>query len=69
MTENFRSTPPEKSTPDETAQLMAKAIEINPRLTTPYLNIGLALQALNRLDEALVRYEAVIALKPDYAEV
>ena len=49
------------------AELIGKAIEINPTSATAYLNMGAVLQAVRRLDEALVSYDKALALKPDYA--
>jgi protein O-GlcNAc transferase len=50
------------------AELMGKAIEINPNSASAYSNRGLVLQELKRTDEALVSFDKAIALKPDYAE-
>jgi predicted O-linked N-acetylglucosamine transferase (SPINDLY family) len=49
-------------------QLIAKAIQINPNSAPAYSNRGLALQALTRLDDALVCYNKAIAIKPNDAE-
>ncbi len=48
------------------AHLIEKAIEINPCFALAYSNHGNALQELKSLDDALVSYDAAIALKPDY---
>jgi predicted O-linked N-acetylglucosamine transferase (SPINDLY family) len=50
------------------ADLIGKAIEINPSFALAYSNHGNALQELKRLDDALTSYDKAIALKPDYAE-
>ena len=50
------------------AELMAKAIEVNPNFASAYSNRGMALRELNRLDEAVASYDQAIALKPDYAD-
>ena len=53
---------------ERAVELIAKAIEINPDMAEPYSNIGLALRALERLDEALASYDKALAIKPDYTE-
>jgi predicted O-linked N-acetylglucosamine transferase (SPINDLY family) len=50
------------------AELIGKAIEINPNSALAFNNRGNALQALKRLDDALSSYDKAITLKPDYAE-
>jgi predicted O-linked N-acetylglucosamine transferase (SPINDLY family) len=54
--------------PSLAAELIGKAIEINPNSSQAYFNLGNALQELKRLDEALMNYDKAIALKPDYAD-
>lgn len=49
------------------AELIGKAIEIDPTSASAHLNLGAVLQGLRRLDEALVSYDKSLALKPDYA--
>jgi tetratricopeptide (TPR) repeat protein len=53
---------------ERAVELIAKAIGINPNMAEPYSNIGLALRALERLDEALASYDKALAIKPDYTE-
>ncbi len=50
------------------AELIGKAIEINPNSASAYASRGAALRDLKRLDDALASYDRAIALKPDYAE-
>jgi len=50
------------------AELIKKAIDINPTSATAYASLGLVLQGLGRLDEALVSYDKALALKPGDAE-
>ena len=54
--------------PSLAAELIGKAIKINPSSAYAYSNLGTALQELKRLDDALASYNKAIALKPDYAE-
>ena len=49
-------------------ELIGKAIKINPNVAAAHNNLGSALSALKRHDEALASYDRAIALKPDYAE-
>ena len=49
------------------AELIGKAIEIDPTSASAYLNLGAVLQGLRRLDAALVSYDKALALKPDFA--
>jgi FKBP-type peptidyl-prolyl cis-trans isomerase 2/predicted TPR repeat methyltransferase len=53
---------------DETISWYAKAIQIEPRFTEAYYNLGVALQLSNRLDDAISAYQAVIKLKPDHRD-
>ena len=50
------------------AELIGKAIEINPNSAQAYSNRGNALQELKSLDDALASYDNAIALKPDFTE-
>ncbi len=50
------------------ADLITKAIAINPNHSDFYSNRGLALQKLNQLDAAIASYDCAIKIKPDYAE-
>jgi tetratricopeptide (TPR) repeat protein len=52
--------------PQLAADLIVKAIEINPCFALAYSNHSNALQELKSLDDALVSYDAAIALKPGY---
>ena len=49
-------------------ELIGKAIEIYPVNAAFYSNLGNALQALGRFDEAVERYNRAIAIQPDYAD-
>ena len=50
------------------ADLIGKAIEINPNSASAYSNHGNALQELKRLDDSLTSYDKAIALEPNYAD-
>ena len=50
------------------AELIDKAIEINPNIAAAYYNRGNALLALKQLEGALTSFDRAIELKPDYAE-
>jgi protein O-GlcNAc transferase len=54
--------------PEKAVAFFSKAIAVNPHAPQAYYNRGIALQALNRFQEALVSYNKAIALKPDHAE-
>ena len=44
------------------------AIILRPDFVVAHSNRGNALQALNRLEEALASFDRALALRPDYAE-
>ncbi len=48
------------------AELIGKAIDINPNSASAFYNRGTALKDLKRLDDALSSYDKAIALNPDY---
>ena len=50
------------------AELIGRAIEIDPNQAIAYNNLGDALQKLDRLDEALDSFDRAIALNPDQAD-
>jgi protein O-GlcNAc transferase len=50
------------------AELIAQAIKISPAVAQTHANLGYALSALQRLDEALASYDTAIQLKPDFAD-
>ena len=50
------------------AELIGKAVEINPNSAPAYANHGNVLQELKRLDDALASYDKAINLEPYYAE-
>ncbi|MBI3439333.1 MAG: tetratricopeptide repeat protein [Proteobacteria bacterium] len=50
------------------AELIAKAISLNPGNAAYYYNHGAALQALGRFDEAVRAYDRALKLKPDATE-
>lgn len=50
------------------AELIAQAIEISPAVAQTHANLGYALSALQRFEEALLSYDTAIELKPDFAE-
>jgi hypothetical protein len=45
-----------------------RAIALKPEYAIAFMNRGLALQELKRLDEAVASYDRAIALKPGYAD-
>ena len=51
------------------AELIVKAIELNPNVAAAHHNLGSAFSTLKRPAEALASYDKAIALKPGYAEV
>jgi protein O-GlcNAc transferase len=54
---------------DHTAvEIINTAIEISPTFATYHSNLGNALQALERYEDAIAAFEAAIRLHPDYAE-
>ena len=44
------------------------SVHNNPRNATAYFNLGLALKALQRYEEAMVSFSQAIAIQPDYAQ-
>lgn len=50
------------------ARELAIVLESNPNNAFVWNNRGIALNALKRLDEAVVSYDRALALRPDYAE-
>jgi len=50
------------------AELIGQAIKLNKRNPFYFSNLGNALLALKRFDEALASYGKALALKPDYAD-
>lgn len=48
--------------------LLSKASQINPQHTVCYVNRGIALQALQRFDDAVLSFDQAIKIKPDYAQ-
>lgn len=51
---------------DNALVALKKAVEFDPDYIEGYLNIGLILQAQNKLDEAVEYYKKTISLNPDY---
>src|SRR5262252_7358881 len=49
-------------------QLLSRALSALPGSTEVHYDLGCALRALGRLDEAADHYRASIALKPDFAQ-
>jgi tetratricopeptide (TPR) repeat protein len=50
------------------AQLIGRAIAINPQFPDAYCNLGIAFKELKRLEEAIACHDQAIHLKPDFAE-
>ena len=50
------------------AEMIGRAIEINPNAPNYYSNRALSLHALKQLEAAVASYDRAIALKPDFAE-
>jgi len=50
------------------AELLSKAVSINPHVPASHSNLAVALKELGRFEEARASCEKAIALKPDYAE-
>ncbi len=49
-------------------ELISVSVHNNPRNATAHFNLGLALKALQRYEEAMVSFSQAIAIKPDYAQ-
>jgi len=61
----------QRNKPRKALEFLGKAIDCDPenRLAfAAHMNMGLALIQLGNLEDALISYERVIAIKPDYAE-
>jgi protein O-GlcNAc transferase len=50
------------------AELIGRAIDLDPEVADPHSNLALVLQALRRPDEALASCERALALRPDFPE-
>ena len=48
--------------------LLSKAVESNSQVAQYYNNLGVALKALDRFEEAMQAYEKALLLKPNYAD-
>jgi tetratricopeptide (TPR) repeat protein len=53
---------------DDAERLYRKALDLRPGYAESYYNLGLALTALARQDEAIACYEGAIHARPDYPE-
>ena len=49
-------------------ELISRAIQVNPAVAAAHSNLGAALKALNRLEEAVASYDRAIRLTPNTAE-
>jgi predicted O-linked N-acetylglucosamine transferase (SPINDLY family) len=58
----------QSNNPSAAAELIGRAIGINPRSAIYFSNLGLAFRALGRFDEALACYARALAIRPDYAD-
>lgn len=47
---------------------LTKAVEINPSSPVSFLNLGLSLKAMNRVEEAIASYDLAIKLMPELAD-
>ena len=56
-----------KGLPDRAIELIQRAIELKPDLAEPYIDLGIALAALGRFEEAAAHTEIALRLKPDFA--
>lgn len=54
--------------PEVGADLITKAIQVNPNQPTFYSNLGNALNQQGKLDEAIAAYRRALAIDPDYAD-
>lgn len=54
--------------PQRGAELIARAIKIQPQVADAHSNLGMAWQMLNKLDTALASYDRAIALNPNLAQ-
>ena len=52
----------------EAVELLSRAVAANPNHPETQNNLGNALKDLNRLEEAVLRYDLAISLKRDYAD-
>ena len=52
----------------EAEKIYRKAIQINPKLSVAYNNLGVLLKANSRLDEAISSFKKAIEIKTDYFE-
>ena len=52
----------------EAEKIYRKAIQINPKLSVAYNNLGVLLKANSRLDEAILSFKKAIEIKTDYFE-
>jgi tetratricopeptide (TPR) repeat protein len=53
---------------EHAVDLMRKAVALNGTVAFAHYNLGNALRALNRLEDALASYDTAIALDPDFAD-
>ena len=53
---------------DEAIPLLERSVSVHPEEPEFHNNLGLALAAANRHDDAIDAYRRVLALKPDHAE-
>jgi tetratricopeptide (TPR) repeat protein len=54
--------------PERAADLISRALTINPKSADAHFNLGHALRALGRTDEALASVDRAIGLRPGFAE-
>ena len=53
---------------DAAAESIRAAIAVRPDFAPAFVNLGLALQKLQQLDEALASYDQALAVNPDYGD-
>jgi protein O-GlcNAc transferase len=58
----------QEGNPSGGVEWIAKSIAVEPRAAAPHSNLGVALAALGRFEEALGAYSVAIAIQPDHVD-